>query len=276
MIYRNKCLLISFFLLLLISCRNQYDKILNEGTFQDRLGAANEFYNKKNYYRAREFYESLILEARGSDQFEDIFFKYAYSLYYQEEYLMAAYYFKDFAMRLPRSKNAEEALFMAAYCKYLSSPEPTLDQTLTIEALNDFQLFVNRYPNSSRVEQANQYIDELREKLEKKEYLKAYTYYKTESYKAAITAFNNFLRKYPFSSFRENALYYLTKSHYSYAVNSIEEKKAERFQEVLKNISYFKKQYPESKYSKELTEIQKKIEVYLKKQSAYELQKGKV
>ncbi|MCX7697549.1 MAG: outer membrane protein assembly factor BamD [Bacteroidales bacterium] len=264
----KKWLLMVIFLLLLalLSCVNYYDKILKEGTFYDRLEAANDFYHKKNYYRAREFYESVITEAKGSAQFEEILFSYAYCLFYQEEYLMAAFYFKDFAMRLPRSKNAEEALYMSAYSKYLASPEPTLDQSITIEAINDFQLFVNRYPNSTRVDLANQFMDELQEKLEKKEYLKAYTYYKTENYKAAITTFNNFLRKYPFSTFRENVLYYLTKSQYFYALNSIQEKKSERFQEVLKNINYFKKQYPDSKYNKELSEIQNKIEFVQKKQ----------
>lgn len=57
---------------------------------------------------------------------------------------------------------------MAAYCKFLDSPAYNLDQESTYDAIKELQLFVNRYPNSDRVEECNKYLDILRDKLEKK------------------------------------------------------------------------------------------------------------
>jgi len=273
MMKHKKSLIFIWLLLIAFTGCNTYEKLLKGGTLSERLTLANKLYEAESYSRAKDFYESIIPEIRGTENFEEVFYRYAYCHYYLEDYLMAAYYFKDFATRLPRSKYAENALFMAAYCKYLSSPEPTLDQSITLEAINDFQLFVNKYPTSSRLEEANQYIDELKAKIEKKDFFSAYLYFKIEEYKAAITAFNNFLKKYPFSSQREDALYYLAKASYLYAINSIQSKKVERLQEALRNITYFQKQYPSSHYLRELQQIQESIQSKIEKEKSvhYEL-----
>ena len=45
-----------------------------------------------------------------------------------------------------------------------------LDQTNTYDALKELQLFINTYPNSSRIPECNDLIDKLRTKLEYKDY----------------------------------------------------------------------------------------------------------
>ena len=78
---------------------------------------------------------------------------------------------------------------MTAYCYYLDSPDLTLDQASTYKAIENLQLFINLYPKSERVNECNQLIDKLRNKLETKSFLNAKLYFKIGDYKAAIFAF---------------------------------------------------------------------------------------
>ena len=86
---------------------------------------------------------------------------------------------------------------MGAYCNYLNSPDFTLDQTSTVDAIKDLQLFINMYPKSSRLSECNDLIDKLREKLESKDFRIAKLYFRMDDYSAAITSMNNILKDFP-------------------------------------------------------------------------------
>ena len=92
-----------------------------------------------------------------------------------------------------------------------------------IEALEKLQLFINKYPDSEYLAEANTLIKELDFKLEKKafEIAKQYNkiaYFESSDYEAAIKAFDNFLVDYPGTSFREEAMFYRLDSAYKLAV----------------------------------------------------------
>ena len=87
------------------------------------------------------------------------------------------------------------------------SPGTSLDQTNTSKAINELQLFINTFPNSTRVTDSNLLIDECRRKLEKKDYTAAKLYYDMDNYKAAATSFNDLLKKYPDSPIADEILY---------------------------------------------------------------------
>lgn len=59
---------------------------------------------------------------------------------------------------------------MSVYSLYKTSPGYRLDQSNTEKAIDGFQLFVNTYPNSKRVEECNKLIDECRAKIEFKSF----------------------------------------------------------------------------------------------------------
>ena len=80
------------------------------------------------------------------------------------------------------SDYAEESYFMDGYCSYLLSPKARLDQTVTHEAIDALQLYVNLYPFNDRVEEANRLIDEMNDKLVYKAYLSAKLYYDFDNY----------------------------------------------------------------------------------------------
>ena len=146
---------------------------------------------------------------------------------------------------------------MNAYCYYLDSPRYSLDQTNTLSAMKEMQLFVNMYPTSDSVPRCNNIMDELRGKMERKAIEIGKQYYKTRRYKAAITALENVLDDYPDTRNQEEILYFIMKSYYFYALNSIDEKQDERYQQAVELYNDIMYLYPESKYQRELRTMQK-------------------
>lgn len=241
-------------LIITVSCNN-YKKVLKGNDNQKKYELAESLYNKKDYSKALQILDELVNVYRGTENAEKIYFMYAYSYYGQDDYILAGYHFKQFFKIFPNSKHAEEALYMNAYCKYLDSPVYTLDQSSTDEALSELQLFINTYPESSRVNDANKLMDELREKLEKKAFGVAFLYYKTEDYKAAIIALKNVLKDFPETKRKEDINFYIVKASFVYAQKSIDSKKTERYGSTVDFCNNFLKMYSGSRYVKEVTVI---------------------
>jgi outer membrane protein assembly factor BamD len=238
----------------LASC-SSYEKLLKSDDLALKERKANEFYEKKEYYKALPLYEELISVYKGTQRAEDFYYRYAYCYYGTGEYLLAAYNFKNFANTYPNSKYAEEALYMNAKCYYDISPRASLDQESTAKAINEMQLFINTYPQSKYVAEANDVIDQSRRKLEKKDYAAAKLYYDMDDYKAAATAFTNLLKKYPDTPMADQISFMALKSSYLYAINSIDEKKPERLEKALVAYDTFAARYPQSMYATDAKQI---------------------
>jgi outer membrane protein assembly factor BamD (BamD/ComL family) len=135
------------------------------------------------------------------------------------------------------------------------SPKYQLDQTNTYKAIESFQTFVNSYPESNRVDTANNEFTQLRKKLEKKMLKNADLYYKTEMYKAAATYYKNILVDYPDTDDPDYIYFMIVKAYDKYAKNSMPGKKAERYHDVSKAFDDFQYRFPKSKYLLEAKEI---------------------
>ena len=220
-------------LLIILSSCSKYQKVLKSTDLGFKYEKAVEYYDDGEYYRAEALFGELIGLYRGTGKAEEIYYYYAYCNYYMEDFIMAGYYFENFVATYPTSKHAEECMFLSAYCYYLNSPESSLDQTSTMRAIEEMQLFINRYPKSERVTECNELIDVLRAKLEKKAFDNASLYYHLANYKSAIVAFNNLIQDYPDTKYKEEAYFYILKSNYSLAINSVETKKKERLENTI-------------------------------------------
>jgi outer membrane protein assembly factor BamD len=238
-------------LLILAAC-GDYNKILKSTDYEFKYKKAVEYYEAGEFAKAGGLFEELVNIYRGTSRADQIYYYYAKSMMGQKDYLMANHYFKTLLKEFPGSQYYEEAQFMVGYCSYLLSPKPRLDQTVTREAIESLQLYINLYPYSDRVDEANRLIDELQSKLVYKSYLNAKLYYDLDNYKAASIAISNSLQEYPDSEYREKLMYMLLKSKYLLAINSIEEKKEERLSSALDEYFSFVDEYPDSDYRKEV------------------------
>ncbi len=250
-----------FFLLMIglvgLSSCSKYQKLLKSSDNELKYKKAIEYYDSGDYYRALQLFDQLLPFFRGTDKAEELNYYYPNCYFEQRDYIMAAYYFKRYAKNYPNSKRAEECVYMSAYCKYLKSPNYSLDQTNTYEAIDELQLFINMYPDSYRVENCNNIIDKLREKLEKKAYHAAHLYYKMERYKSAILSFENVLKDFPDTKYKEDILFHIIKSYYEYARNSVTEVQEERYSAAIESYENLRFSFPESHYLKQAEKIYK-------------------
>jgi outer membrane protein assembly factor BamD len=242
---------IVFFSLVLLSCTG-ISKVLKSKDPQYKLRMAEQYYAKKKYNYAQQVYEDIMPYYRGTPEFEDIYYKYAYCAYYQKDYLNAENLFKTFLEIYPNSKKGEEMDYMRAYTFYKQSPKPQLEQTNTLKAIGMMQMFINTHPNSPRNKEANEIIDALRQKLEIKDHGAAQLYFDIGQFRAAAVAFNALLNTFPESNRSDEYKWMAIKSYYRFAELSIEEKKAERYEKVIQECNEFIDRFRGSPYEKEV------------------------
>jgi outer membrane protein assembly factor BamD len=242
--------LVSLVVAILFGCQG-YEKVLKSNDYRKKYHEAMRYYKKGDFTRSSALFDQCAPVFRGTNQSDTIFFYQAMSYFKQNDYILSGHYFRTFAQTYGGSPFAEESAYMEAFCYYLTSPRPELDQTNTIDALQAIQLFLIKYPNSTHAEECKGYIDELRNKLVEKSYLSAKLYFDLDDYKAAIVALNNSLIQYPDSKYREIILFMLVKSSYKFASKSIINKQKERFQQTVDEYYSFVAEFPNSKYLKE-------------------------
>jgi len=245
------------------SCK--YSKVKKGNDHKAKYEMANMFYEKEKYAKALTLYEDIVPIYRGTEKGQDVFYKYSYCNYYLEDYILAGYYFRKFAETYPKSKMTEDARFMSAYCYYLDAPKSKLDQQTTYKALEEFQLYISKYPNSVKMNQCNELVDKLRDRLEKKSFDNSKLYYNIGYYNAAIIALQNSLNDFPDSEYREEIQFYILKSSYMYAMESINDKQTERFNKTKGYYNDFIKKYPDTKYKKDADKIYADTDKFLTK-----------
>lgn len=213
---------------------------------------AEGYFVKKKYQFAQVLFEDVMPNFRGTPEFENIYYKYAYCAYYQKDYLNAENLFKSFLEAFPNSPKAEELDYMRAFCYYKMSPKVALDQTNTVRAMGMFQTFINTHPNSPRNKEATEIIDICRNKLEEKERLAAQLYFDLGQFRAAGVAFTSLLNNFPDSEKADEYKLMVIKSYFKFAELSIEEKQMERYEQVIAECNDFVDRFPDSKLVKDV------------------------
>ncbi len=259
-----KILLPALLILLNFSSCNKFSKIQKSKDYEYKLAKAEEFYIKKKYRLAQQLFEELFPVYKGTQKFEDLYYKYAYCFYYDDMYRDAENLFKGYLEVFPNSTKAEEIDYMRAFCFYKQSPKLELEQVNTVKAMGMMQTFINTHPGSAKIKDATEIIDKCRAKLELKEYRSAQLYYNLGEFRAAAIAFGTLLNNYPESQKGESYKLMVVKSYYRFAKLSVVEKQEERFEKVISEYQDFIDRYPESKLLKDAEEYSKLSENHIK------------
>ncbi|MFP4060658.1 MAG: outer membrane protein assembly factor BamD [Bacteroidota bacterium] len=241
-------------LLFTVSCSG-YEKILKSTDVEMKFNKALEYYAEEDFVKASTLLEQISPYYRGTKKSDTISYYIANSYFQMKDYIQAAYFFKEYTQTYPRGTFAEKAEFLHAYCNYMQSPRPSLDQEYTFKAIESFQLFLIKYPGTDKRDEVLTYLDELKNKLVEKSYLSAKLYYDLGYYEAALVSLRNSIYEYPDSKFREDIMFLILKSNYLFAANSVESKKKERLQNTLDEYYSFISEYPKSDHQKEVEKI---------------------
>ncbi|MDR0543706.1 MAG: outer membrane protein assembly factor BamD [Dysgonamonadaceae bacterium] len=259
-----KCICFSLLLVFLASC-GEYNKILKSTDTMVKYEAAKKYFDEGKYSRTVTLLEEVVPLLRATSYAEESLYLLAQANYTLKDYASASEYFKSYYTSFPRGPHTEDARYYSAYGLYLDSPDARLDQADTYRAMQQFQDFMEYYPQSDKKDEAQRALFELQEKLAYKELLSVKLYYKLGDYtlypypganylSCVITA-QNAMRSYPFSKYREDYMYYIFKSKYEMAVQSVEEKKEFRYRDVVDEYYFYVNDYPSGKYLKEITKL---------------------
>lgn len=247
----------------------EYTKVLKSRDVDYKFDYAKRAYNKKKYVQASTILTDLIVPLRGGPKGEEALFLLAMSYYENKDYLNSGVYFKNYYTRYPKGKYAELSRFYSGYGYYLDSPDPQLDQTNTIKAIEELQGFLDYFPKSDKVTVAQNAIFELQDKLTLKELQNAQLYYNLgnflgNNYEATIITAQNALKNFPYSKYREDFEFLILKSKFQEAQQSVDEKRADRYREVIDEYYSFENNFPESKNLKEAQNIYKMAKSHVK------------
>lgn len=263
--------LLALCLIAFTSC-GEYNKLLKSNDPDEKYDYAKIYFEQGRYSRAATLLTDVVPIYRGTEEAENALWLLAMSYFNQKDYLSAGEYFVRYANNYPRGKHAMESRFYVAYGDYKDSPDARLDQEVTRRAIKELDSFVDLYPHSALADSAAVMRLELTDKLCYKEYLSAKLYlnlgtYMGNNYEAAVITARNAQNEYPYSKYREDLSYVIYRSRYEAAMNSVEEKQEERLREASDEFYTFINDYPEGKYSKEVTKlnekIQKRLSVYV-------------
>lgn len=241
----RKTLFIVSLLVVLTSCSDFQKALKSEDTATKfQLGTA--LFEEGKWNKANRLFAQIVPEYRGKPQAEKLMFMYGMTFYNMEDYYLSAYQLERFESSYPNSEKVEEAGFLAAKSAYKISPIYSKDQKETIEAIEKLQLFINRYPDSQYLSEANTMVKELDLKLERKAYEIAKQYNKITDYSASIKSCENFILEFPGSVYREDIFFIRFDAAYKLAINSVESKKQDRVKEAITYYQAFKRSYPKS------------------------------
>lgn len=263
----------------LTSC-GEYNKVLKCTDYEYKYEAAKSYFAQGQNTKAATLLEDLITILKGTSSGEESLYMLSMAYYNQGDYVTAAQYLNTYYTTYPRGKYTEQARFNAGRALYLDTPEPRLDQSSTVKAIQELQMFMEYFPRSERKAEAQNMIFELQDKLVEKDYLSAKLYYDLgdytgnssysstgNNYLAAIITAQNILKDYPYTKLREDISMLILRARYDMAKASVDEKKEERMRDTIDEYYAFVNEFPESKYLAEAEKMFKDASTYVKDSS---------
>lgn len=154
------------------------------------------FLEKENYLKAEETFTFIIYNDPGGAFADDAQFYLGETYFNREEYLLAISEYDRLIRRMKNSSYVEHAFWRKAeaYCEL--SPDYRLEKDMTEKAIRFLYDFIEIYPESEYVEDANARIIEMREKLAKKLLETARLYDTLREYESAMYYYDSVIDQY--------------------------------------------------------------------------------
>lgn len=255
-----KVSLIGLFAILFATSCNELTKVQKSTDLYEKYSYAKKFYNTGKYSWAAQILEEILPYFRGSSEMEPALYLKAQAYYKMKDYQQAQLAYKQYYTEFPNGEYTELARFYSGYGLAQNVPDPRLDQSKTIAAMQELQQFVDFYPQSEKAEEAKQLLFDLQENLALKEVLSAKLYYDLgnyifNNYESSIITARNAMKVYPYSIHKEEMHYYVVASLYQIAKNSVLEKKQQRLRDLRDEYYNFINEFPDGKRRKDVDQF---------------------
>lgn len=244
----------------MVSCKSQYEVLLNSNDVDQKYAAAFDYFNAGKYAKSAALFESLSVLTNGMECDDTVNFYWGLSNYRFKDFYTAEANFDKFIETYPRSPFTSEARYLRLDCLYRSTLRYELDQAPTYKAINAISEYILEYPENTHMKECRDMLLELNGRLDLKAYESARLYYRMEDYLAARVALRNVLKDDSENIYREDILYYIAMSSYKYASLSVPAKRRERYLTFIDDYYNFIGELPESHYRRELDNVYRKAQ----------------
>ena len=247
---------------LMTGCTSEFSSVLKSSDKDFKYEYAKQCFAQGKFDNAITLLSEVVTAQKGRQNAQESLYMLAMAQYCNRDYEAASATFRKYFQSYPKGDFAEQASFYVGQSLFESMPDPRLDQSSTVGAINAYQNFMDYFPESSLREEAQKRLFILQDNLVMKEYLSAELYYNlggyfgninsnTESnYESCIITAQNALKTYPYTSMREKFSLLIMKSKFELAQNSSEEKRVERYRDAEDECYGFLNEFPESENCK--------------------------
>lgn len=244
----------------MVSCKSQYEILLNSNDVKQKYDAAFQYFNEGKYAKAASLFESLSVLTNGTERDDTVRYYWGLSNYNYRDFYTAEANFDKFIEMYPASPFTSDARFLRLDCLYRSTMRYELDQTPTYKAIDEISQYILEYPDNKHMQECKDVLLELNERLDRKAYESAKLYYKMEDYLASRVALRNVLKDDADNMFREDILYLIAMSSFKYANLSVPSKQRERYLTFVDDYLNFVGEMPDSHYRKELDVVYRRAQ----------------
>lgn len=245
-----------------------FNKLLKLNDSEQMYHAAINYYHDGDFQHALQLFEELAPRYASTMRSDTIMYYTGCCFYKQGDFQTSGRIFDEYRSTYGRSPLLEDVEYMHAMGYYFSSPQPSRDQTTTLQAIRAIGEYMERYPSSPKMGICEMRLEELKGKLYDKSFINARTYYKTGRYKAAIIAFENALAEFPDTPHREEILFLTLDASYRLADNSLASLQVDRFLDTMDAYYNFISEFPESKHARAAERMQRAAKRFLAKHNA--------
>jgi len=180
--------------LIVAGCNNANVQL--EDNLTPRFDKAMDLFERDKFLRAKDEFDYIIITDPGSIIANKSQYYKAESMFQMEEYDEASISFDRYVRFSPDYEKIEKARYRICECAIYSSNTYQREQSKTQYALEQLQMFIEDFPKSELVRDAEFAILELRLKLARKDYEVGRMYLKLEEYESALVYFRSVLNHY--------------------------------------------------------------------------------
>jgi outer membrane protein assembly factor BamD len=175
----------------------------------------NDALTRKKWMTAREYFSTIVETYPQSTHRADAKLGVGDSLLGEgtaAAQIQAIQEFREFLSFFPTHPRADYAQYKLAMAHYYQMAKPERDQTETREAIREFDVFFERYPNSKIRPEAEKHYRETRDRLSESEYRVGLFYHRAKWYPGAIDRFQAVLKSDPKFTNRDAVYFYLSEA----------------------------------------------------------------
>ncbi len=176
-----------------------------EEDLSPRFEKARGYFDKGKYSRAKDEFDYIIMADPGSKIANESQYYMAESMFQIEEYDEASIAFDRYVRFSPDYSKIEKARYRICECAINLSNSYQREQSQTHRALEQIQMFIEDFPASDLMDDAEDAMLALRLKLAQKDYEVGRMYLKLEEYDSALIYFRSVLNHYYDTSFSDDA-----------------------------------------------------------------------